>query len=116
MSFQWQWSSIGPEGKMGRVYTFPLTFGAPPPLKMEKRDDSLTSLSSWLEERVEEGELSQATSELLLSISSAGKIVSAISRYPVARARAGSREKYNSAAETAFQGTHPDQSEPSESV
>ena len=71
---------------------------------MEKRDDSLTSLTSWLEERVSEGEVSEATSQLVLSLSSAGKIVSAISRYPVARARAGTRDKYNSAAETAFQG------------
>ena len=51
--------------------------------------------------------LSEATSELVLSLASGGKIVAAITRYPVARLRAGdSQEKYNKAAETAFTGKH----------
>ena len=40
-------------------------------------------------------------------MASGGKIVAAITRYPVARLRAGdSQEKYNKAAETAFTGKH----------
>ena len=101
---QWQWTPIGPKGKEGRVYTFPLTFG-PSTVKMEKRDDSLQSLPEWLDDKVEGGELDLPTSQLVLSLASAGKIVSAISRYPVARQRAGSnKERYSTAAETAFTG------------
>ena len=105
ITLQWQWTPIGPKGKEGRVYTFPLTFGPSTVVKMEKRDDSLQSLPEWLDDKVEGGELDLPTSQLVLSLASAGKIVSAISRYPVARQRAGSNlERYSTAAETAFTG------------
>ena len=50
-------------------------------------------------------EVSRPTSELVSSIAAAGKIVAAISRYPVARLRAGdSQQRYSRAADTAFTG------------
>ena len=103
--FQWQWVPVGKEGKQGRVYTFPLTFGQAPPASQEKTEDSLVSLPTWLEAAVARAEVSRPTSELVSSIAAAGKIVAAISRYPVARLRAGdSQQRYSRAAETAFTG------------
>ena len=96
---------MGGEGKKGRVYTFPLTFGPAPPVSPEQREEDLLSLPAWLETAVASTELSRPTSELVTSIASAGKIVAAISRYPLARLRAGdSLQRYSKAAETAFTG------------
>ena len=57
---QWQWVPVGQEGKQGRVYTFPLTFGPAPQLNQEEREEGLTSLSTWLEGVVDRGHLRQA--------------------------------------------------------
>ena len=58
--FQWQWVPVGdPEGKQGRVYTFPLTFGPAPSVSPEEREEEegLASLDTWLDQAVLSGHL-----------------------------------------------------------
>ena len=103
-NFQWKWSEIGEEsGKTGRVYNYPLTFGPRMILMEQKRTDGLASLEEFLDVMVAEGNITVDTSILIQAISKGAKIVSAITRYPLARVRAGEdSDRYVAAAKTAF--------------
>ena len=78
MNFQWKWSEIGSQTKKGRVYNFPLTFGSK---TMEQRSEELVSLESSLEDMVEDGNITRDTRDIVMAISRAAKIVSAITRW-----------------------------------
>ena len=73
---QWQWVPVGSEGKEGRVYTFPLTFGPAPSVSMEKREEGLTSLSTWLEGAVLSGHLRQGMRKQTIAFNGHCRLIS----------------------------------------
>ena len=69
----------------------------------QKRTEGLASLVELLDIMVSEGNITLDTSNLIQAISNGAKIVSAITRYPLARVRAGKDgDRYLAAAKTAF--------------
>ena len=69
--FQWKWSEIGSNNKKGRVYNFPLTFGAK---MMELKTEELRSLESLLDDLVTAENITEDTRTIVTSISNGAKI------------------------------------------
>ena len=68
------------EGKTGRVYNFPLTFGLEEPEMMEQKSEELASMREVLDTMEDDGDLDTDIKTLILDIARGAKIVSAITR------------------------------------